>query len=249
MKQSFLLLTIISIIFSSCGASKKLQSANALVESLNGQVATLNTKVADYDKQVGQLKTENIQYSKEAEDCRKLKAAVVQRMENLNGALAEKGTSMKQIMENAEKALQVFKDQGATVTYKNGLVHLNFENSFFFKPGSSTVGVNGRLALNTVAQVMRDNPGVTAIIVGNTDTIPVKGVADNWSLSTERANSVVRVLHDIYYINPIRLTSAGRGKYNPVAVNDTPEGREKNRRIEIILNPDLSRLWELSETK
>ena len=96
---------------------------------------------------------------------------------------------------------------------------------------------------------MRDNPGITAIIVGNTDTIPVKGVADNWSLSTERANSVVRVLHDIYYINPIRLTAAGRGKYNPVAVNDTPEGREKNRRIEIILNPDLSRLWELSETK
>ena len=249
MKQSFLFLTIISIIFSSCGASKKLKSANTVIESLNGQVATLGTKLTEYEKQTSQLKAENIQYGKEAEDCRKLKAAVVQRMENLNGALAEKGTSMKQIMENAEKALQVFKDQGATVTYKSGLVHLNFENNFFFKPGSSSVGANGRLALNTVAQVMRDNPGVTAIIVGNTDTIPVKGVADNWSLSTERANSVVRVLNDIYYINPIRLTAAGRGKYNPVAVNDTPEGREKNRRIEIILNPDLSRLWELSETK
>ena len=249
MKQSFLFLTIISIIFSSCGASKKLKSANTVIESLNGQVATLSTKLTEYEKQANQLKAENIQYGKEAEDCRKLKAAVVERMENLNGALAEKGTSMKQIMENAEKALQVFKDQGATVTYKSGLVHLNFENNFFFKPGSSSVGANGRLALNTVAQVMRDNPGITAIIVGNTDTIPVKGVADNWSLSTERANSVVRVLHDIYYINPIRLTAAGRGKYNPVAVNDTPEGREKNRRIEIILNPDLSRLWELSETK
>lgn len=249
MKQSFLFLTIISIIFSSCGTSKKLKSANTVIENLNGQVATLSTKLTEYEKQANQLKAENIQYGKEAEDYRKLKAAVVQRMENLNGALAEKGTSMKQIMENAEKALQVFKDQGATVTYKSGLVHLNFENNFFFKPGSSSVGANGRLALNTVAQVMRDNPGITAIIVGNTDTIPVKGVADNWSLSTERANSVVRVLHDIYYINPIRLTAAGRGKYNPVAVNDTPEGREKNRRIEIILNPDLSRLWELSETK
>ena len=249
MKQHFLFLTIISIIFSSCGASKKLKSANTVIESLNGQVATLGTKLTEYEKQANQLKAENIQYGKDAEDCRKLKAGVVERMENLNGALAEKGTSMKQIMEKAEKALQVFKDQGATVTYEKGLVHLNFENNFFFKPGSSSVGSNGRLALNTVAQVMRDNPGITTIIVGNTDTIPVRGVADNWSLSTERANSVVRVLQDIYYINPIRLTAAGRGKYNPVAVNDTPEGREKNRRIEIILNPDLSRLWELSETK
>lgn len=249
MKQSFLFLAIFTVVLSSCGTSKKLESANTQIEGLNGQVATLNAKIADYDKQVSQLKTENIQYGKEAEDCRKAKAAVVQRMENLNSALADKGTSMKQIKENAEKAFQTFRDQGATVTYEKGLVHLNFENSFFFKPGSSTVGVNGRLALNTVAQVMRDNPSVTTIIVGNTDTIPVKGVADNWSLSTERANAVVRVLHDIYYINPIRLTAAGRGKYNPVAVNDTPEGREKNRRIEIILNPDLTRLWELSENK
>ena len=96
---------------------------------------------------------------------------------------------------------------------------------------------------------MRDNPGVTCIIVGNTDTTHVKGIADNWSLSTERANAVVRILYETYNINPARLTSAGRGKYNPVADNSTEEGREKNRRIEIILNPDLSRLWELSENK
>jgi chemotaxis protein MotB len=249
MKQSILMLTIFSAVLASCGTNKKLQSANAQIATLNGQVESLNARVADCDKQVGQLKTENIQYSKEAEDCRKAKAAVAQRMENLNNALAEKGTSMKQIQQNMANAFKMFEDQGATVTYNKGLVHLNFENNFFFKPGSSKIALNGKLALNTVAQVMRDYPGVTAMIVGNTDTIPVKGVADNWSLSTERANAVVRVLDEMYYINPARLTSAGRGKFNPVAVNNSPEGRAKNRRIEIILEPDLSRLWELSETK
>jgi len=249
MKRSILALAVVAVLLTSCGTGKKLQAANAQIASLNGQVENLNTKVADYDKQVAQLKTENIQYGKEAEDCRKAKAAVAQRLDNLNNALAEKGTSMEKIQENAAKALQTFEDQGATVTYKQGLVHINFPDKFFFKSGSSTVGVHGRESLNTVAQVLRDNPGVTCIIVGNTDTTHVKGIADNWSLSTERANAVVRILYETYNINPARLTSAGRGKYNPVADNSTEEGREKNRRIEIILNPDLSRLWELSENK
>jgi chemotaxis protein MotB len=57
----------------------------------------------------------------------------------------------------------------------------------------------------------------------------------------------VRVLYETYNINPARLTAAGRGKFNPVVSNETAEGRERNRRIEIILNPDLSRIWDLFE--
>jgi chemotaxis protein MotB len=85
--------------------------------------------------------------------------------------------------------------------------------------------------------------------MGNTDTIPVKGKADNWTLSTERANAVVRILHETYNINPARLTSAGKSKFSPVASNATPEGREKNRRVEIIFIPDLEWLWELSKSQ
>jgi chemotaxis protein MotB len=55
----------------------------------------------------------------------------------------------------------------------------------------------------------------------------------------------VRILADVYNINPRRLTAAGRSKFNPVAENDSPEGMAKNRRIEIVLNPDLSRIWDL----
>ena len=131
MKRSILALAVVAVLLTSCGTGKKLQAANAQIASLNGQVENLNTKVADYDKQVAQLKTENIQYGKEAEDCRKAKAAVAQRLDNLNNALAEKGTSMEKIQENAAKALQTFEDQGATVTYKQGLVHINFPDKFF----------------------------------------------------------------------------------------------------------------------
>jgi chemotaxis protein MotB len=67
---------------------------------------------------------------------------------------------------------------------------------------------------------------------------------DSWSLSTERANGVVRVLTKDYHIDPARLTSAGKSKFNPIADNSTAEGRAKNSRTEIVLNPDWDKLWE-----
>jgi chemotaxis protein MotB len=57
------------------------------------------------------------------------------------------------------------------------------------------------------------------------------------------------VLHYTYNINPARLTAAGKSKFTPVVSNATPEGRKRNRRVEIILNPDLDRLWDLSNKK
>lgn len=75
MKHSITAFAATGILLASSGTGKKLESANAQISSLNTEVAGLNTKVADCDKQVSQLKTENIQYGKEAEDCRKAKAA------------------------------------------------------------------------------------------------------------------------------------------------------------------------------
>jgi chemotaxis protein MotB len=127
----------------------------------------------------------------------------------------------------------------------DGMVYVSMPDKFLFPSGSSTVGVKGKEGLAVIAEVMQEYPNTEAIIVGNTDTTHVKGKADNWSLSTERANAVVRILKDTYHIDPARLTAAGRGKFKPVASNATPEGREMNRRIEIILIPDLSGLWEM----
>jgi chemotaxis protein MotB len=249
MKQSILVMAVAGLLFASCGTSKKLEQTTNELNQMKEVNTQQSQKITAYESDIKQLKEENIKYSKEAEDCRKAKEAIAQRAENLNKALAEEGTSMQEIQARAATGLQRFVDQGATVTYKNGLIHINFTDDFFFKTGSSFIAPRGREALNTVAQALRENPRLTCFIVGNTDTISVKGKADNWSLSTERANAVVRVLHFTYNINPKRLTAAGKGKYNPVASNDTPEGREKNRRIEIILNPDLDRLWELADKK
>jgi chemotaxis protein MotB len=67
-------------------------------------------------------------------------------------------------------------------------------------------------------------------------------------LSAKRATSVVRVILDGSKIKPARLTAAGRGEYLPVEADDTPESRQKNRRTEIILTPDLTELYKLIDT-
>src|SRR5262249_12049338 len=137
-----------------------------------------------------------------------------------------------------------FKDKGVEVYYKGGLVYVDMEDNLLYKSGSASLGEDGKKALGMLASALNDYPKLKVIVVGNTDDKLVKKGGDNWSLSTERANGVVRILRDAYQVDPTRLTSAGKGKYAPVADNTTEEGRAKNRRTEIVLNPDLDRLWE-----
>ena len=66
---------------------------------------------------------------------------------------------------------------------------------------------------------------------------------DNWDLSVMRATSIVQILLD-NGVNPNQITAAGRGEHDPVAPNDSKENKQKNRRTEIILTPDLSALIE-----
>lgn len=245
MKKSIFVIAISGVILASCGTSKKLESSQAQVEQLNSQVVQLNSKNAENEKRIAELQRANEINSKDAAECRAAKEALRKKKEKLDKELADRGTSLKEIEAKAETSVRNLRNAGCEVTYQNGRYHITVPDEFTFKTGSASIGPKGREALNVVAQVMYDNPGVITTIVGNTDTLSIKGVADNWSLSTERGNAVVRVLADVYNINPKRLIAAGRSKFNPVASNDTPEGRERNRRIEIIINPRYDRIWDL----
>ena len=95
------------------------------------------------------------------------------------------------------------------------------------------------------------NPDIDVLIEGHTDNKPIKTdkFADNWDLSTARASNIVRLLSDENKVNAKRLTAAGRGEYMPKVSNDTPEGRAKNRRTEIILSPKLDELYKMIDKK
>jgi chemotaxis protein MotB len=90
--------------------------------------------------------------------------------------------------------------------------------------------------LQKVGEVLAPTKG-EIIIAGHTDNVPYKGgrFGSNLGLSIARAGTVAEFLLQTSSIDPIRISTMGFGEYRPLASNDTPEGRQKNRRVEIIL--------------
>lgn len=130
-----------------------------------------------------------------------------------------------------------------------GVVYISLADNMLYKSGSYEVSEKATETLDKIAKIISDYDSYEVLIEGNTDTDPISraNIRDNWDLSTLRASSVVKALQDNYNIDPRRLTAAGRGEHNPVASNDTPEGKSLNRRTEIIITPKLDEFMELIE--
>ena len=243
-KSTIIFLLLGAVIFSSCGAGKKLENANAQIADLQSQNSQLTSTVNDLKKQVSDATTQNKtitdQFNSYKVECQKNE----QELKEVNDAMNELGDNVMALQAKIDSAEAEFNDKGLDVRSENGVVYVDMKDNLLYKSGSAKLSEDGKKALGNLASVLSEMPKLKVIVVGNTDTMHVKGVADNWSLSTERANGVVRVLVKDYNIDPARLTAAGKGKFNPVADNSTDEGRAKNRRTEIVLNPDWERLWE-----
>ena len=91
---------------------------------------------------------------------------------------------------------------------------------------------------------------LSILIEGHTDDDKITGnlgggIESNWDLSTKRATAIVNILSENKGVNKQNLTAAGRGEFAPLMSNDTPEGKAKNRRIEIILTPKLDEISKM----
>jgi len=177
-------------------------------------------------------------------------ASSTQRLNELESMIAAKDASMKKLKETLSKALNAFEGKGLTVEQKNGKVYVSMENKLLFQTGSWAVGTEGRKAVVEVGKVLAQNPDITVLIEGHTDNDKIYGaigggIENNWDLSTKRATAIVNILGENAGIQKKNLTAAGRGEFAPLMSNDTPEGKAKNRRIEIILTPKLDEISKM----
>jgi chemotaxis protein MotB len=122
--------------------------------------------------------------------------------------------------------------------YQN-MLSVDVAEKIFFDSGRATLKESGKEVLAKVGEALKSYENKVIRVVGYTDNVPIAKATQsiyptNWELSVARATNVVRFLQDVG-IPPERMVAAGRGEYSPVASNDTPEGRQKNRRIEIML--------------
>jgi chemotaxis protein MotB len=128
----------------------------------------------------------------------------------------------------------LFKQSG-TITLTSGADYLYPSGGWNLRPGAPV--------LSKMVPIFRNFQHTTIAVIGYTDNTPVgpqlqrMGISDNTELSLKRASEAVAFFQS-QGVNPNLLSAKGFGESNPVASNDTPEGRAKNRRIEIVLNGD-----------
>ena len=139
-----------------------------------------------------------------------------------------------------EKDLKVLiqesgKIEGIRITIEEEGVRLSFSDTIIFESGSAEIKDDIKPLLNSILSLIKRTTN-RIVIEGHTDNLPVKGsrYSSNWELSSARATSVLMYLLRDGSIDPSRFSVAGYGEYRPVAPNTTPEGRAKNRRVDII---------------
>lgn len=168
---------------------------------------------------------------------------------DLEAALYKKDSMMKATRTRLNAALIGFKDKGVSVNVIGGKVYISLDERLLFQSGKVDVGDEGKVALLEIANALNQDSTTVLTIEGHTDDVPYKGKTfkDNWDISVLRATSVVRYLQYTGNIKPQRFIAAGRAEYYPLVAEQTPEARKKNRRIEIIVTPDLDEIAKLLE--
>ncbi len=148
---------------------------------------------------------------------------------------------------NLTRSLSKEEMQDVDVQVLKGVVYISLADNLLYKSGSYDISDKAGETLSKIAKIITDYKDFEVLIEGNTDNIPISkpNIRNNWDLSALRASSVVQALQNSFGVDPKRLTAGGRGEYNPIASNDTEDGKMKNRRTQIIITPKLDQFMEL----
>ncbi len=132
-------------------------------------------------------------------------------------------------------------DRILTIKHLEKGIVITFLDRILFDSGRATIREEARLTLDKVADILNTRfIDRNVNIEGHTDSEPIKysGWKSNWELSSARALSVLHYFVDAKEMEPTRISATGWGEFSPVASNDTPEGRQENRRVEIVILPE-----------
>lgn len=172
------------------------------------------------------------------------------RINELNDLLSSQERKIAEIKETIKNALVGYEGNGLQVTTKNGRIYVSMDERLLFQSGKWDVNARGADALQKLAAALADQKDIDIVVEGHTDNIPYGGngnILDNWDLSVKRATAITRILLSSGQLDATRISASGRAEFCPVDNSDTTEGRAKNRRCEIILNPNLDQLLKLFE--
>ncbi len=222
----------------SCVSSGTHKKAVAERDALAREKGMLERRVEEQERRIQELDSKAATQSEELSQLRQAHAA---ELSQLRQARTTEVSQLRQTYDTLISKLESEVASGQVVIkqLEEGL-SLNLTEQILFASGSAELGDRGREVLLTVSAELGKVP-YQIVVGGHTDNVPIRGALasrypTNWELAGARAARVVRLLEEAG-IESNRLHAVSFGKNDPVASNDTPEGRAQNRRIEIRLRP------------
>jgi len=151
------------------------------------------------------------------------------------------------LVNNLTRSLTREEASNLDIQVLKGVVYISLADNMLFDTGSFEIRGEAGETLSKVAKVILDYKDYSVLVEGNTDDVPISrtNIRNNWDLSVLRGSSVVQALQNTYGVDPKRMTAGGRGEYNPVASNSTSQGKDRNRRTQIIVTPELNQFMDL----
>lgn len=225
---------------------------NAYYKNLLNSSGKMNRDLVEQKEQLLAIQ-DNLQKTRKLNDS--LSESLTERekkVKELENVLESKDKAVQDLKNTINNALLSFKESDLTVNVKNGKVYVSLAEQLLFGSGSVDVDKKGISALQQLAKAIKDQKDLQILVEGHTDNVPVSKkspyMQDNWDLSVMRATAIVRILTSAG-LSPTQVTASGRGEYIPLSSNDSSQTRQRNRRTEIIIAPNLDEVFKILEAK
>jgi chemotaxis protein MotB len=231
--------------------NKEYEQLNAYYKNLLNSSGKLNRDLTQQKDQLLAIQ-ENLEKTRHLNDSLSVSLAERERkVQELELVLSNKDKAVQDLKNRISNALLNFKENDLTVKVKNGKVYVSLAEQLLFGSGSIEVDAKGVTALQQLAKAVKDQKDIQIMVEGHTDNVPVSKKSqymnDNWDLSVMRATSITKILTRSGVV-PSQISAAGKGEYSPIATNDNDGNKQKNRRTEIIITPNLDELFKILGT-
>ena len=241
-----------------------LKNCNTLTAENSQSKALLEAELAGLKKQMDFLKENNTTALKQLESLSVISGSQAESIkksldnigakdayiQDLQSAISRKDSLNLALVTNLKGAIGNMDDKDINIKVDKGVVYIDISDKLLFKSGSFDVSEKAGTVLGKVAAVLKNQPDIEFMVEGHTDNVAYKGnamLADNWDLSVMRATSITRILTKAG-VSASQITASGKGEYLPLMANTSDQNKQKNRRTEIIITPDLNELFKILGT-
>ncbi|MDJ0764237.1 MAG: OmpA family protein [Myxococcota bacterium] len=258
----FLIAAISALVITACGIPEEQYNAKVTeAEKLKADLDAANAAGAQLEEDLALLRLEN----------QTLANRLAELGENVQKLLGEKGALATDLAETKEREARLRKEREAQaarmakyrkviekfqklvssgklkIRIVRGRMVVEMASNILFPSGKAKLHEEGEVALGELAQILATISDRDFQVAGHTDNVPIssKRFKSNWELSTARSVTVVKFLQEAG-VNPLHLSASGYAEFQPAADNNTAEGKAQNRRIEIVLMPNLDELPDMS---